>query len=729
MPIRTDPAPRPAAAHADPPSALPAQRPVRLPSHPCPAFRSGRQVTPPPARRHAGLTPRRRGSRSRRAESRRSPRSSRRSRARRYRPPRWRPLPRPGRSDDRPGPDDREVRLRAARPGGADRRARDRRRAAGAARGRCSRGDTPVRQAVTSATFARPRRTPLQRRCRALSTGRGRWAADSACTWRSGDEGGIRTAELDAARVAARVRAWAGRLTRHDESSDLMRANADPRPVIHVRPTLAAALRWAADASDLTGGDRRCDPAPRTPGRRVCDAAGEPAATPPASPRQPPARPRSPRQPRGESADRLHDLALRPFRPSGGAPGLATRGPGARGARLHRDPGVAFDLDGVAKGWIADRALALLDRHPGALVDADGDVAIRSAAGDAWEVGVADPRTARPGARRLRPARRPHGRRATASPRPGSASTGGPARTASATTSSTRGPVARPPRTSSRRPSSPEAHVRPRPGRRPRSCSASSRRWTSSIAPRSLALSSSRPTAACSRSPEPPGGWHEVPRPLPAPARHGLGDPHGRRRRRGGSHRAARGRLRWRTSRRLRPTDCRGSRPASSRSSRTSRSPGPSSTGSCSRRRSSTRSPIGRSRSRCTRTSPRSAWDSPASTRSCSASTRRCRSRSADMLVPFVAPYRPIWVGIGQLTLYLVAVVHGELLPAAPDRTAGLATAPLPHLPVVRRRDRARDPVRERQRDRLGLVELRRGHRPRRLPDRLPGRDRHHGGA
>ena len=29
----------------------------------------------------------------------------------------------------------------------------------------------------------------------------------------------------------------------------------------------------------------------------------------------------------------------------------------------------------------------------------------------------------------------------------------------------------------------------------------------------------------------------------------------------------------------------------------------------------------------------------------------------ADILVPFVAPYRPIWVGIGQLTLYLVAVV------------------------------------------------------------------------
>jgi predicted ferric reductase len=29
----------------------------------------------------------------------------------------------------------------------------------------------------------------------------------------------------------------------------------------------------------------------------------------------------------------------------------------------------------------------------------------------------------------------------------------------------------------------------------------------------------------------------------------------------------------------------------------------------------------------------------------------------AEMLVPFAAPYRPLWVGIGQLALYLVAVV------------------------------------------------------------------------
>ena len=64
----------------------------------------------------------------------------------------------------------------------------------------------------------------------------------------------VPSAEADAARVADSVRAWAGRLTRHDPASDLMRANADPRLAVVVRPTLAAALRWAADAAEMSGG-------------------------------------------------------------------------------------------------------------------------------------------------------------------------------------------------------------------------------------------------------------------------------------------------------------------------------------------------------------------------------------------------------------------------------------------------------------------------------------------
>jgi thiamine biosynthesis lipoprotein len=58
---------------------------------------------------------------------------------------------------------------------------------------------------------------------------------------------------------------------------------------------------------------------------------------------------------------------------------------------IRREP-LRFDLDGVAKGWIADRALALLRAHPGALVDADGDIAMRLADDLTWDVAVADPR-------------------------------------------------------------------------------------------------------------------------------------------------------------------------------------------------------------------------------------------------------------------------------------------------------------------------------------------------
>ena len=66
----------------------------------------------------------------------------------------------------------------------------------------------------------------------------------------------------------------------------------------------------------------------------------------------------------------------------------------------------------------------------------------------------------------------------------------------------------------------------------------------------------------------------------------------------------------------------------------------------------------------------------------------------------------------------------GQLLPATRDRAAGLAPAPLRDVPLVRRRDRPRNPVGKRQRDGMGVVELRRRDRPGRLPDRLPDRHR-----
>lgn len=158
----------------------------------------------------------------------------------------------------------------------------------------------------------------------------------------------------DASAVATRVVAWSRLLTRHDPRSPLMRLNDDPRSVVPVGPTLGAALAWAGDAGRLTGGlvdvtrlDERLAAESVAHGRLA-------------------------------TIDRAWRVA----------------GLDRRGARVARAPGTRFDLDGVAKGWLADRALRLLARFPGAVVDADGDVAVRVAPGDCWEIGVADPRAA-----------------------------------------------------------------------------------------------------------------------------------------------------------------------------------------------------------------------------------------------------------------------------------------------------------------------------------------------
>lgn len=172
-------------------------------------------------------------------------------------------------------------------------------------------------------------------------------------------------ADADAAlrRVARRVHAWASRLTRYTDTSDLAALNADPaRPVTPVRPTLAACLEWAERAAERADGyldvtllDQRLA------AERAGPTAGEDA-----------------------DPDAADDADAAPHRWW-----LERR---ARGAIVRRESTFRFDLDGVAKGWIADRALELLRRWPAALVDADGDIAMRLAPGVAWHIGVADPR-------------------------------------------------------------------------------------------------------------------------------------------------------------------------------------------------------------------------------------------------------------------------------------------------------------------------------------------------
>jgi len=64
-----------------------------------------------------------------------------------------------------------------------------------------------------------------------------------------------------------------------------------------------------------------------------------------------------------------------------------------RTAVVLRPPGVRVDLGGVAKGWLADRGLALLSSWPSAVLDADGDLSVRCRPGDTWAIAVDDPRT------------------------------------------------------------------------------------------------------------------------------------------------------------------------------------------------------------------------------------------------------------------------------------------------------------------------------------------------
>ena len=155
--------------------------------------------------------------------------------------------------------------------------------------------------------------------------------------------------------VVERVERWAARLTRHSETSDLSALNADPRNEAPVRPTLAAVLRASRMATESTEG--------------LADIT-------------------------------LLDARLAAEGLAGELEGHTSRAfdwslvPGRRGSAIvRRPPELRFDLDGVGKGWIADRALRLLSAWPSAVVDADGDLAIRCAPGKTWEVAVDDPRT------------------------------------------------------------------------------------------------------------------------------------------------------------------------------------------------------------------------------------------------------------------------------------------------------------------------------------------------
>ena len=156
--------------------------------------------------------------------------------------------------------------------------------------------------------------------------------------------------ERDLRRVAGRIDAWARRLTRFSDTSDLSTLNADPHAeVTAVRPTIGAVLSHAQRMTATTDGTVDVT---MLDARLAAELGDRPAQ-------------------RGDSSWRLSG--------SGRHLDLVRSGP----SRL--------DLDGVAKGWIADRALRLLGAYPSALVDADGDVAVRASWSTGWCVAVEHP--------------------------------------------------------------------------------------------------------------------------------------------------------------------------------------------------------------------------------------------------------------------------------------------------------------------------------------------------
>lgn len=176
-------------------------------------------------------------------------------------------------------------------------------------------------------------------------------------------------ARRDLGSLATRVQRWAARLTRFEAGSELSALNADPEaPTTPVGPTLGAVLSWATEARrrsrgvvDVTMLDARLAAEAGTPWTRSEPTAG-----------------RALHRQDGWPLERRDRWELR-------SPG------GGRHACVMREGRVRFDLDGVAKGWIADRALAHLGGYPAALVDADGDIAIRVDERTGWVVDVDDP--------------------------------------------------------------------------------------------------------------------------------------------------------------------------------------------------------------------------------------------------------------------------------------------------------------------------------------------------
>jgi len=163
----------------------------------------------------------------------------------------------------------------------------------------------------------------------------------------------------------AEVERLAARLTRFDAGSELGALNADPRPVVPASADLRAAVRAALRGAELTGG--LADPTLLAPLERAGYGSSLLGV------------PRTPLRDALASAP-----ARRAARPHPAGAWRAVEVDDAAGT-IARPPAVRLDLGGSAKGFVADRAAALLGAP--CAVDCGGDMRVRGA----HEVRVAHP--------------------------------------------------------------------------------------------------------------------------------------------------------------------------------------------------------------------------------------------------------------------------------------------------------------------------------------------------
>ena len=160
------------------------------------------------------------------------------------------------------------------------------------------------------------------------------------------------------------------RLSRFLPDSELSRLNADPRETVPVSPLMLDFLGAVRRAGESSGGlvDPTILPALRDAGYAT-------------SARRPRSRPA-----RGPAAAR-RAARPRPIPPRVGGRSTSTQS----AANVTRPPGLEIDSGGVAKGWAADRAAAILGRAPTLAVECAGDIRVSGSAGVERRIAVTDP--------------------------------------------------------------------------------------------------------------------------------------------------------------------------------------------------------------------------------------------------------------------------------------------------------------------------------------------------